>query len=119
MKDKDWQAEITLLQERETKARCILGVAEAAGPTEIRQAFRRLSLRHHPDVNGDDEDAARRFHLVCCGYKYLTEGEWCSALDELEDPAEPPPRGKYRQDNPWGYWCWWREQYFGEDQEER
>jgi len=20
--------------------------------------------------------------------------------------------GNYRLDNPWGYWCWWREKYF-------
>ncbi len=27
--------------------------------------------------------------------------------------------GKYRLDNPWGYWCWWREKYFNQTNQER
>ena len=113
MPDRDWQADIALLQEREHKARAILGVPESAGQQEIRWAFRRASLAHHPDVNGGDEECSRRFHLACCAYKFLTEGEACAALDELEEPRVPMTDGKYRLDNPWGYWCWWRESFFG------
>ena len=112
MPDKDWQAEIAHLQERDRKSRALLGVSETADGAEIRRAFRRASLAHHPDVNGRGEDASRRFHLVCCAYKFLTEGEACAALDELESPPPPRTDGKYRLDNPWGYWCWWRETFF-------
>jgi len=75
MPDRDWQADIALLQERERKARAILCVPENAGQQEIRRAFRRASLDHHPDVSGGHEDSSRRFQLACCAYKFLTEGE--------------------------------------------
>jgi len=109
--DRDWQADISLLQERERKARMILGVSETAGQREIRRAFRRASLEHHPDASGGG-GSSRRFHLIHCAYKFLTEGRACAALDELAAPPPATTDGKYRQDNPWGYWCWWRESFF-------
>jgi len=115
MHDSDWQAEIDLLRERERKARALLGVSDTAGPADIRRAFRHVSRRVHPDVNGGGPDAARRFHLVRCAYRCLTSGEACGPLDELDVPETPPgspASGDYRQDNPWGYWCWWRDKFF-------
>jgi len=112
--DRNWQAETALLQERDRKSRAVLGVSETADTAEIRRAFRRASLAHHPDVNGGDGDASTRFHLACCAYRFLAEGEACAALDKLEIPPPPRMSGTYRLDNPWGYWCWWRENYFGE-----
>ena len=87
---------------------------EAADRTEIRRAFCRADLTHYPDVNERGDDASRQFHLACCTYKFLTEGEVCAALDELDEPPRPHTDGTYRLDNPWAYWCWWRENYFGE-----
>ena len=113
MPDRDWQSEIALLQQRERKARAILGVSQTAEDGEIRRAFRRAGLEHHPDVNVAGVDSSRMFHLICCAYKFLTEGETCAALDELDAPPAPVTDGKYRLDNPWGYWCWWRENFFG------
>jgi len=114
MRDRDWQTEIRLLQRRETTARAILSVSETAGRKDIERAFRRSSLASHPDTNPGDGEAPRRFHLICCAYKCLTEGETCAALDNLEVPRKAPIDGKYRLDNPWGYWCWWREKFFGQ-----
>ena len=112
MSEPDWQTDIRRLKERERTARAILGVSETADAAEIRHAFRQASLVCHPDVNPDDRKAADRFHLVCCAYKFLTEGETCADLDGYAAPAVPHTDGKYRRDNPWGYWCWWRETYF-------
>ena len=114
MPNRDWQAEIARMQDRDRKSRAVLGISETADRVDIRRAFRRASLAHHPDRNPGDNDASRRFHLVCCAYKFLTEGEVCAALDELESSPLPHTDGKYRLDNFWGYWCWWRETYFGE-----
>jgi len=110
--DRDWQAEIARLQALDRKSRAILGVSESADRAEIRRAFRRASLAHHPDVNGGEGECSRHFHLAICAYKFLTEGEACAELDALDAPPAPMTDGKYRLDNPWGYWCWWRENFF-------
>ena len=102
------------MQERDRRSRALLGVSETADRAEIRRAFRRATLGHHPDVNGGDGDASRRFHLVWCAYRFLTESEACAALDVLGSPPLRRTDGKYRPDNPRGYWCRWREKYFGE-----
>ena len=114
MRDRDWQAEVTLQQQRERKARAILGVLPGAGREQIRQAFRRASLASHPDTNPGEEQAEQRFGLVCCAYRFLTEGLACKELDEVELPPKEAGDVEYFLDNPWGYWCWWREKYFGE-----
>jgi len=113
MRDRDWQADVALVQERQRKARAILGVSDAADNAMVHRAFHRASLEHHPDVNRGDGDSSRRFQLICCAYKFLTEGEACPALDELDTPPVSMTVGRYRLDNPWGYWCWWRESFFG------
>jgi len=112
VRDKDWQAEVELVRRRNAAARAVLGVSATAGDREVRRAFRRASLASHPDLNREDRDAARRFHLVCCAYRWLTRGEPCAALDEFAAELVAVHHGKYRIDNAWGYWCWWRETYF-------
>jgi len=112
MVETDWQDQINRLQQRERKARAVLGVSENADLMEIRRAFRRACIVHHPDVNRGETKAADRFLLICCAYKFLTEGENCEALDRLDVPPKGTAEGEYRMDNPWGYWCWWREKYF-------
>jgi DnaJ-class molecular chaperone len=57
-----------------------LGVAKTATEKEIKQAFRRLARKHHPDVNPGDKSAEARF-------KELTE-----ANEVLSDPVK---RRKY------------------------
>ena len=38
-----------------------LGVAKAASAKEIKQAFRKLARKHHPDVNPGDSAAEAKF----------------------------------------------------------
>jgi hypothetical protein len=115
MPENDWQDEISLTLQRDHKARAILGVSETADDGEIRTAFRRACTEHHPDANGGDAGAAHTFHLICCAYKCLTEGDTCPDLDALDTPPPPPTAEQYDRENPWGYWCWWRENFFGSD----
>ena len=114
MHERDWQADVRLHRRRERASRALLGVSETAGRAEIRQAFRRAALASHPDVNPGD-DAPGRFRLIYSAYKCLTRGEFCAALDQFEAPPDGPADTRYRLDNPWGYWCWWRERYFRDD----
>ena len=114
MQDKDWQAEIALLAEREAKAYAILDIPATSSRKQIKRAFRRACLANHPDKKPQDQDAQRRFHLTCCAYKLLTEGYVCPELDEAESPFRQFTAGKYRLDNLWGHFCWWREKFFGD-----
>jgi DnaJ-class molecular chaperone len=110
--DRDWQAEIRLLQKCEQRAREILGVPAAAGMEEIKRAWRREGLKHHPDRNGGSPESHRRFILITCAYRFLIEGVGCDQLDTEEATGPSLTDGKYRRDNPWGYFAWWRETYF-------
>jgi len=113
MQDRDWQGEISLLQQRETKARQILGVSESDGAEKIKYAWRKLSLGNHPDNNDGSLESHRTFILVNCAYRFLTEGKGCEELDAERLPDKELTDGKYRLDNPWGHFAWWREKYFG------
>ena len=59
----------------------ILGVGPNASDKEIRQAFRRLALRYHPDVNKNAE-AGERFKEIYEAYQ---------ALSEITKRAHPTP----------------------------
>ncbi|WP_334075094.1 J domain-containing protein [Paenibacillus sp. A14] len=50
-----------------------LGVARDAGTTEIRQAYRKLAKRYHPDVNRDNPEAEARFKQIVEAYETLND----------------------------------------------
>ena len=51
----------------------VLGIDKGAEQKDIRQAFRRLARRHHPDLNQDDADAEARFKQVNEAYEVLSD----------------------------------------------
>ncbi|RLN53194.1 hypothetical protein BBP00_00009385 [Phytophthora kernoviae] len=53
----------------------VLGVSRDASSAEIKRAFRKLSLKHHPDKNPGDENAAQKFAEVASAYDVLSDGE--------------------------------------------
>lgn len=54
----------------------ILEIDQQAMPDEIKQAFRRLAKRYHPDKNPGREDFAERmFRQVCIAYETLKDSE--------------------------------------------
>jgi curved DNA-binding protein len=61
----------------------ILGVSEDAGQDKIRQAFRRLARKHHPDVNPDDPQAEERFKEINEAYEVLSDPEKRQKYDRL------------------------------------
>jgi molecular chaperone DnaJ len=61
----------------------ILGVAKAASSADIKKAYRRLAMKHHPDRNSEDEDASRRFREVREAYEILNDSKKRSAYDQF------------------------------------
>jgi len=53
----------------------ILGVDRKATTDEIRAAFRKLALKHHPDRNPGDKEAERKFKEISQAYDVLSDGE--------------------------------------------
>ncbi len=51
----------------------VLGVDKGAEQKDIRQAFRRLARRYHPDLNQDDADAEARFKEVNEAHEVLSD----------------------------------------------
>jgi hypothetical protein len=91
------------------KAACrILAVEE--------NAYRQAAMKHHPDHNQDDPDANKKFALVKCAYELLAEDKSCpDLLEEINSWEGVTENGKYKLDNPWGHFLWWREKFFGSE----
>jgi curved DNA-binding protein len=53
----------------------ILGVSRSATQEEIKQAYRRLAKKHHPDRNPGDKSAEQRFKEVHAAYEVLGDPE--------------------------------------------
>lgn len=51
----------------------VLGIDPDASKDEVRQAYRRLALKHHPDHNPDDPDAEARFKRIKDAYEVLSD----------------------------------------------
>ena len=91
----------------------ILDVAEDADPEQLKRAYRLAAIQYHPDHNGGTAEANRVFALIQCAYELLAFDKPCEALlAEMDVLQQAPPDDKYRLDNSWGHFCWWREKFF-------
>lgn len=53
----------------------VLGVSRDASDDEIKQAYRRLAKKYHPDLNPGDQEAARRMQEVNAAYEQIKNPE--------------------------------------------
>src|SRR5260370_37141024 len=78
----------------------VLGVSKDATEDQIRQAFRNLARKHHPDVNPGDKAAEEHFKDINEAYEVLSDPDKRKRYDQLganwkagADFTPPPPRG--------------------------
>ncbi|KAF1986816.1 TPR-like protein [Aulographum hederae CBS 113979] len=67
----------------------ILGIEKDAGDNEIKKAYRKLAIVHHPDKNPDDEQAADRFKDIGEAYETLSDSQKRARYDSGEDLIDP------------------------------
>ncbi len=66
-----------------------LGISRTASDAELRSAYRRLVLRHHPDHNGGSADSARRFAAIQEAHARITS-ERRAASPPVQPRGEQP-----------------------------
>ena len=108
-----------VLQARQAACK-VLGVSEGANMNDLKKAYRKASLKHHPDHNQDDAEVAKKFVLVKCSYELLAEGKPCpELLEKINTWQGVPEDDKYKLDNPWGHFLWWRDKFFGPEEKKK
>jgi len=63
----------------------ILGVSRNASEKDIKQAFRRLARKHHPDVNPGDKTAEEKFKQISEAYEVLSDKDKRKKYDRFGD----------------------------------
>ena len=66
----------------------ILGVSRRASPKEIKEAYRQLALRYHPDRNPDSSYAEERFKEISHAYQVLKDLRKKEQHDQVLDYQE-------------------------------
>lgn len=61
----------------------ILGISKTATPEEIKQAFRKLARKFHPDVNPNNKQAEARFKEVNEAYEVLSDPDKRKKYDQF------------------------------------
>jgi len=72
----------------------LLGVAKDASDCDIKKAFRRLAVKHHPDKGGDPEE----FKRISRAYEVLADARKRAVYDEYGEEV----RGWMDSSNPGG-----------------
>jgi molecular chaperone DnaJ len=65
----------------------ILGVQKGATEQEIKKAYKRLAMKHHPDRNQGDKESEAKFKEIKEAYEILTDDDKRAAYDQYGHAA--------------------------------
>jgi len=79
----------------------ILGVPRDASPEEIKNAYRRLAKKYHPDLHPNDPIAARKMNEVNMAYEQIKNPSQYKSSNSHSSYGNPYGQNPYGQ-NPYG-----------------
>lgn len=65
----------------------VLGVSKDAGDNEIKKAYRKLAMQHHPDKNPGDKSAEEKFREATESYEILKDSQKRAKYDQFGHAA--------------------------------
>ncbi len=71
----------------------VLGLQKNASEAEIKKAFRRLAMKHHPDRNPGDEEAEAKFKEAKEAFEVLSDARKRAAYDQFGHAGVDPSAG--------------------------
>ena len=90
------------------KARNILGVTDEADMNMIRNAYRKLAKKYHPDCNLDDKSLEEKFKLITEAYEILCGKKNAGRYDMSKTDPDNVNESSYDDKS---YWEWWVERF--------
>ena len=71
----------------------VLGLAKNASDEEIKKAYRKLAMKHHPDRNPDSHDSEAKFKEAKEAYEILSDSQKRAAYDQYGHAGIDPSMG--------------------------
>ncbi|MDR2243945.1 MAG: molecular chaperone DnaJ [Burkholderiales bacterium] len=73
----------------------ILGLSRDASEEDIKKAYRKLAMKHHPDRNTGDKDAEEKFKEAKEAYEILSDANKRAAYDQFGHAGVDPNMGGF------------------------
>ena len=73
----------------------ILGITKSSTPEEIKKAYRKAAIAHHPDKNPGDKEAEEKFKLAAEAYEILSDPQKKAKYDQYGHQAFDGGQGGY------------------------